>query len=264
MATAALRPKVGLLALTLELYESLSSLLRPGRQDWVHKQVLPALEPLAEVTFEKAVFRREDVEAAVAGFEAAGVDALLVMLLSYSPSQIALPALKRTRLPIILWNTQELFAVDNAFDAAQMTANHGVHGTQDLANVLLRSNVPFAYVTSHLQDPAGCGELADFFTAAAAVRRLSSARLGMLGYPFPGMGDFALDTTHMAATLGCSGTVMPLEEYIRRAADAAPQAAADVMAEYRSTYDVAPDVTDADLEVSALIASGFPVRKCQP
>ena len=253
MATAALRPKVGLLALTLELYESLSSLLRPGRQDWVHKQVLPALEPLAEVTFEKAVFRREDVEAAVAGFEAAGVDALLVMLLSYSPSQIALPALKRTRLPIILWNTQELFAVDNAFDAAQMTANHGVHGTQDLANVLLRSNVPFAYVTSHLQDPAGCGELADFFTAAAAVRRLSSARLGMLGYPFPGMGDFALDTTHMAATLGCSGTVMPLEEYIRRAADAAPQAAADVMAEYRSTYDVAPDVTDADLEATARV-----------
>jgi L-arabinose isomerase len=117
--------------------------------------------------------------------------------------------------------------------------------------VLLRSNVPFAYVTSHLQDPAGCGELADLFTAAAAVRRLSGARLGMLGYPFPGMGDFALDTTHMAATLGCSGTVMPLEEYIRRAADAAPQSAADVMAEYRSTYDVAADVTDADLDTTA-------------
>jgi L-arabinose isomerase len=134
-----------------------------------------------------------------------------------------------------------------------MTANHGVHGTQDLANVLLRSNVPFAYVTSHLQDPAGLKELADFFAAAAAVRRLSGASLGMLGYPFPGMGDFALDTTHMAATLGCSGTVMPLEEYIRRAADAPPQAAADLVAEYRSTYDVAPDVTDADLEATARV-----------
>ena len=44
----------------------------------------------------------------MAQFEAEGVDALLVVLLTYSPSQIALPALKRTRLPIIVWNTQEL------------------------------------------------------------------------------------------------------------------------------------------------------------
>ena len=24
-----------------------------------------------------------------------------------------------------------------------------------------------------------------------------------MGYPFPGMGDLGLDTTHLAATLGC-------------------------------------------------------------
>ena len=33
---------------------------------------------------------------------------------------------------------------------------------------------------------------------------LRRARLGLLGYPFPGMGDFAVDTTHLAATLGCT------------------------------------------------------------
>ena len=32
-----------------------------------------------------------------------------------------------------------------------MTSNHGVHGTQDLANVLVRSGVKFHYVTSHLR-----------------------------------------------------------------------------------------------------------------
>ena len=51
-----------------------------------------------DVLFEAAVFRREDIEAAVSRFETAGADAVLVVLLTYSPSQLALPALQRTRL----------------------------------------------------------------------------------------------------------------------------------------------------------------------
>ncbi len=253
MTTGPRRPKVGLLALTLELYESLDPALRADRDRWVRESVLPALEQFADVEFDGAVFRREDVERVVGGFEAAGADALLVMLLTYSPSQIALPALKATRLPIIVWNTQELFAVDEAFDGPKMSANHGVHGTQDLANVLLRGEVPFAYVTSHMSDPGGLTELADFVVAAAAVRRLRGARLGILGYPFPGMGDFALDTTHMAATLGCGATVMSMEEYIRRAEEAPDPAVEALVAEYRSTYEVDGEVADADLDATARV-----------
>ena len=109
-----------------------------------------------------------------------------------------------------------------------------MHGTQDLANVLLRSGVPFEYVTSHLQRPGG--GWTSWATSSPRRRPCTAcagARLGLLGYPFPGMGDFALDTTHLAATLGCEWTVLPMEEYIRRAADATPKAAADLVAEYR-------------------------------
>lgn len=253
MASEPIRPKVGLLALTLEFYETLAPTLRVEREAWVRREVLPALESLADVSFAGAVFRRQDVDARVAEIEAQGVDALLVMLLSYSPSQISLPALKQTRLPIIVWNTQELWEVDATYDGPTLTANHGVHGTQDLCNVLVRSGVAFDYVTSHIRDAGATSRLADFFAAAAAVRRLRRARLGLLGYPFPGMGDFALDTTHMAATLGCEWVVLPIDDYIHRAADASAQAVADLVAEYRSTYDVAPDVADADLEATARV-----------
>jgi hypothetical protein len=37
------RPRVGLLGLTLELYETLAPDLRPGREEWVRRAVLPAL-----------------------------------------------------------------------------------------------------------------------------------------------------------------------------------------------------------------------------
>ena len=253
MPKPTLRPKVGLLALTLELYETLAPELRQNREEWVHREIVPALSPMAEVLFDCAVFRAEDIATAVAHFEAAQADALLVLLVSYSPSQISLPALKQTRLPIVLWNTQELFAVDSSYSLPDLLANHGVHGTQDLANVLLRTGVKFHYVTSHLRDPRWQDELADFFAAAAAVRRLRSARLGMLGYPFPGMGDFAVDTTQMTATLGCAWTILTVEDYIKRAAAADAKAVAALVAEYRLAYDVAADLTEADLASTARV-----------
>jgi len=247
------RPKIGLLALTLELYEQLAPGLREGREKWVRTAVLPALAELAEVTFRRAVFRREDIEAEVAALQAGGADALLVILLTYSPSQLALPALKRAGLPICIWNTQELYAVDEGFDGPAMVDNHGVHGTQDLANVLLRAGVRFRYATSHVRDSEATAELGDFFAAAMTAGRLRQARLGLLGYPFPGMGDFALDTTQMVSTLGCQWQVLGVEEYVRRAAAAPAEQAAALAAEYRRVYDVAADISPADLEATARV-----------
>ena len=247
------RPKVGLLALTLELYETLLPELRASREGWLRRAVIPALQREADMLFTRAVFRREDIEAAVAEFEAARVDALLVILLSYSPSQLALPALLRTRLPIVIWNTQELRAVDQTFTLANMVDNHGVHGTQDLANVLTRSGVRFHYVTSPDNDPAGLKELGDFFAAAAAVNRLRSARIGSLGYPFPGMGDFAVDTTHLAATLGCGWMNLTVEDYINRSVAAPAGDVARLVIEYRQSYALAPDLTEEDLALTARV-----------
>ena len=216
--------------------------------------MIPALQPHADVLFEAAVFRREDIESAVAQLRNRRVPMRsLVVLLTYSPSQLALPALQRTRLPLVIWNTQELLAVDQSFtvaahDRQPRRARHA--GSGQCAD----AQPAFASTTSPVpsDDPQGLDELGDFFAAAAAVRRLRSARIGLLGYPFPGMGDFAVDTTHLAATLGCSWTNLTVEDYIQRAAAAA--ALRTWRGWWPSTghsYDVAADVTDADLEATA-------------
>ncbi len=251
MEPTAPRPRIGLLALTLELYERLAPELRAGRERWLRERVLPALAPAAEVRFGRAVARRDDIDRVVAEYEAEQLDALLVMHLTYSPSELALPALKRTRLPILVWNTQELAGIDGGFENGAMLENHGVHGTQDLCSVLVRSGVPFEYVTSHLADPDGLKAVFHFSTAAAAVARLRRTRLGLLGYPFPGMGDLAVDAAHLAATLGCQCQPLSLPEYHRRAAAADGALVEDLKTEYRNTYELADDLTDADLDAAA-------------
>ena len=245
------RPRVGVLAVTIELYEQLAQGLRQQREQWLRGSVLPALASIADIRFARAVYRREDVEAIVADCEQAGCDALLVVCLTYAPSQMILPALQRTRLPILLWNTQELWTVDERFDADKMGHNHGVHGTQDLANVLLRSEVPCHYVTSHFNDGNGLKELEDFFAAAAAVAGLRRCRLGLMGHPFPGMGDFAVDSTHLAATLGCSWEPLSVEQYNQRAAAAPDHSVEQLKTEYHQSYALAGDLTEADLDATA-------------
>lgn len=240
-----------MLALTLELYESLVPELRVDREQWLCRAVLPKLSRVADVLFDRAVFRREDVDATVAQYESSGLDALLVICLTYSPSQIALGALRRTRLPIVLWNTQELLAVGDDFDGAKMVANHGVHGTQDLAAVLVQEGVRFEYVSSHADELNAIEDLGGFLEAAAAVADLRRVRIGLMGYPFPGMGDFAVDTTHLAATLGCQWTAISVEDYNQRSAAAPDKAVAELASEYRRLYAVAEDVTDADLRSTA-------------
>lgn len=243
--------KVGILGLTLEFYEERWPEIRKSRDAWVRRRVLPALAPHAETLYHGAVYRRDGIESEVARLEAEGADVLLVICLTYTTSLSSLQALKGTRLPIVVWNTQELYAIDESYGAAELVANHGVHGTFDVCNVLVRSGIRFGYVTSHLRDPGAAAALAATLRAAAGVTHFRRMRLGLLGYPFPGMGDFGLDTTHMAATLGCATTALPLSEFQGRVGAAPKGETAALAAEYRRLFRVAKDVTADDLRATA-------------
>lgn len=127
---------------------------------------------------------------------------LIVVLLSYSPSFLASPFLKRFSKPILIWNTQKLKGITEDFGMDELMENHGIHGVQDLASVLNRENVPFTLVTGHFEDGDSRARVEEWLRAVVAVERLRHSRIGQLGGFFPLMGDFYIPPEELKARMG--------------------------------------------------------------
>lgn len=243
------KAKVGLLGLMLELYD-----LIPGLKSEMAEfaeELVATLSPFADVEFPGVCNTRELVDRTVADFEADGKDLIIVLLLTYAPSHIALSALRKTRLPILIFNTQQLFAVTPETLGYDTTKNHGMHGVQDLANVLLRANVPFNLVTGYYTDEKTVGEVKSWCDAARTVNFVRTMRVGQLGYAMEGMGDFGLDETALLAQVGAQVHHVAMKT-VAEGAKAAPQEAiAQQMAFDREHFQFGEGISDEEHEVSS-------------
>lgn len=243
-------PRVGLLGLMLELYDRALPDLKPEQEHFA-RELVGRLGEVGEVTWGGIAVTRAEVEARMAELRAADVDLVLVVHFSYSPSLIALPALARTDLPVVLFSTQELAGIDDSFGYEAMLKNHGVHGSQDLANVLRRAGKPFGAVTGHYQDPRALAEVADWAAAAATVRRLRQAEIGRVGWAFQDMGDFGLDETAFLTHVGPHVQQIPLDLLADGLLAAPATDVSDLVADYRARYEVSPELSEAELQASA-------------
>ena len=187
----------------------------------------------------------------MAGFEASGKDLIMVVLLTYAPSHIALPALLRTRLPILIFNTQQMEAVTAQTRSMDTTKNHGMHGVQDLANVLLRGKREFHLVTGHYRDPRALAEVRSWCDAARLVRALRGMRIGLLGYAMEGMGDFGLDETAFLAQTGVEVHHLAMKELAGLAKSAPSEAISAQMAEDQRLFQFQEGISAAEHEASS-------------
>ncbi len=241
--------KVGLLGLMFDLYDRWPEL----KQD-MHafgQELAQTLSSFAEVEFSGVCNNRQQVERAVADFEANGMELLIVVLLTYAPSHIALPALLQTRLPVLIFNTQQLAAVTAQVKSWDTTRNHGMHGVQDLSNVLLRAGREFHVVTGHYHDERALAEVRAWCTAAHVAATVRRMRIGLLGYPMEGMGDFAIDETALLAQVGVQVHRIAMKELAGRAQAAPAAEVARQMAEDRERFAIQDDITAEEHEASS-------------
>lgn len=191
--------KVGFLALFFDLYLSGGdSLFNSSRQFGDH--VAELLREDAEVVYPGVCINRQAIESAVSLFEAEKVDLIIITHLTYAPSMYAVPSLRTTQLPVLLYHTQKLKKITSAIVPWDLEENHGVHGMQDLASVLRRIGRPYFVVAG--EDQAARKELHEWIAAARLRRALSESSVGIIGHPMENMGDFGVDETNFESQIG--------------------------------------------------------------
>lgn len=242
------RVKVGLLALMPQLYERGGPSLRETQDAWAKQ--LAASWDWANVSYSGVCLSREQVDAAVRGFNAEPCDVIVVVHLTYAPSLNSASALLETSLPVLLFDTQPDTGPGTLKDDSYLSRNHGVHGVQDLANVLARGGKNPPIVVGHWRDPATVATLRTWCLAGRARSILRTMRTGIVGRPMAGMGDFAVDEAALLMTIGPA--IVPVEP--RRIAELAANATAESikqrLKEDANTFRISDELTDAQHEAA--------------
>ncbi len=194
--------KVGLLPLYLKLYDDTSPASRREVQrfrdtisDELSRRGLRVMTaPVCRV--------RSEIDTAVQGFEVGEVEAIVTLHLAYSPSEESLPALATTALPIIVLDTTPAFDFSPTQSPDAVMYNHGIHGVQDLCNLLLRHGKAFQLEAGHWEHSDVLDRVVQAAQSVHLANAMRSARIGRIGRPFQGMGDFAVNDERLARTLG--------------------------------------------------------------
>jgi len=194
--------KIGFLPLWLKLYDDCCPEMRPQieaftttiRREYEKRDVEVITSPICRL---KAEFTE-----AVKSFEEAQVDAILTLHLAYSPSLESANVLAQTDLPIVILDTTQDFEFGFEQKAEAIMFNHGIHGVQDMCNLLLRNDKKFMIEAGHWQKSNVIDRSLVHLKACQMTRAMREARVGIIGKPFDGMGDFAIDFDVLKKTIG--------------------------------------------------------------
>jgi len=252
------KPRIGLLPLMLELYDEAAPELKPKQAKFA-EEIAKALGDDIQVGSAPVCNTRGQVEAAVEDFEAKRLDGIIVVHLSYAPSLISANALTRTSLPVLLLDTTPAPRLDENLTPADIMENHGIHGVQDLANILLRADKTYHIVAGHILNPDIVQQVKDWCRAAMTLRFWRRMRVGLIGTPFEGMGDFSVDLTAFKLVIGPEVTQVPVEEVVKLAKAASDD---EVEAEMAADLERFQPADDLDPELHAIaVRAGLGLRK---
>ncbi len=195
--------KIGVIGLTLGLYKKNLPALIPCLEKF-SAELKTILSRTFRTVHYPLAYDRRTVGEGFRLFEKEKVDGIIIVFLSYSQSLEILPAVRKTHIPLLIWNTQKIAGIDDRFGEQEMLENHGMHGVQDLTSVLSREGMEYSLITGHYKDKKALSSVNDWCEAAGSASKISQARIGRIGGVFPQMGDFAMEPQVLNSVLGPS------------------------------------------------------------
>lgn len=201
------QPKIGLLPLYLELYDKSNPEIRKGMEDFYNLIATALREKGIDVVTTEVCRLDNEFKKAVKDFEKAKVDALVTLHLAYSPSLESIRALKDTDLPILILDTTPDYEFGADQDSSKITFNHGIHGVQDMCNLLIREGKSFEIEAGHWKESDVLDRITNWINAASLAGAMRQQRIGRIGDPFKSMGDFSVPQHVLRATTGVETVV---------------------------------------------------------
>lgn len=197
-----MKPKVGVLVLALlEDDYNKTAHVRPMAQH-VADKIGGIIGRYAEAVCPPLVEEEHQAAAAAQLFNAEGVDLIVAVEVAYTKGLVPTRCFLDTTAPVLVWNTQQIPFLPEDADFDLIMLNSGMAGVPEMTSALLRMNRPFWMVTSLMDDPAGQRKLAEYIAAAGVMRRLKTARIGILGHAFEGMTDLMIDQLSLRQFVG--------------------------------------------------------------
>ncbi len=201
--------KVGFLPLYLKLYDDTAQNMRPSI-DAYHDDLCAELEKTGVELVRTDICRiAPEFAAAVELFEKEEVDAIVTVHMAYSPSLECIDALAATKLPILIMDTTRDFNCGFDMENGAVFHSHGIHGVQDMCNLLRRRGKDYTIFAGHFTESDVVTRVADAARAVKAAKSLDGMKVGQIGGSFAGMGDFLPGEAAMARlgvkTVECNG-----------------------------------------------------------
>ena len=166
------------------------------------RELAGSLSSVADVVFLRPARNRDDVEAITKELHDAGVDGIMIVMLTYGPAMRTVRALLENPLPVLLANVQPEREVKDRWDMADLTYNQGIHGAQDQANALLRAGLSFSVITDDWRSASFRRSFESWARAALSITALKSAKIALFGYPMNGMGDVLYEAPSLMRRIG--------------------------------------------------------------
>ncbi len=196
------KKKIGLLPLYLKLYDEVLPDLRIKLENF-YKDIVRSLEDEGINVFSSPICRIEkEFKNAVRSFEENNVDAIVTLHLAYSPSMESIGTLSGTKIPLIVLDTTVRFDFSSEVSPEDIMENHGIHGVQDMCNLLKRKGKYFSLEAGHWERSDVIKRVIKNINAAVIAKNFKSSRVGTIGGFFKGMGDFCVEKDILSDVLG--------------------------------------------------------------
>ena len=234
--------KIGFLPLYVKLYDDGEPQMRLRIEAFAKeiKDLFNAKEGV-EVIASDVCRLENEFKDAIALFEKEKIDSIVTLHLAYSPSLESEKALRDTKLPIVILDTTPNFDFTYDDDEGAIMYNHGIHGVQDMCNLLVRNKKQFFIEAGHYLESDVIDRVINRVKGIKIAGEFSNSRVGTIGGAFAGMGDFRLPE-NLYGEIGIERVDLSSEE-AKMYFDSVSEAEIDALiAEDKERYDVAEDI----------------------